>query len=68
MFENNVVIINGFTTFPKILLLKPMVSSTLFLEMSKQSNLVAAVFSTCKTNGVSNIMFGIVVKPMVLAI
>ena len=43
MFEKNVAKANGSTTFTKSLLLKPLVSATFVLEMSK-SNILAAAF------------------------
>ena len=66
IFENNEAKTNGSTTFTKPMLLEPLVSATLFLDLS--TVFVFSIFQKCyNTNGFSNIMFGNFVKPLVLA-
>ena len=81
MFENNVAKAMCFTTFPKGMLLKPLISIALFLELSavksfshyvfekvvKSMVLATLIWNYFKTNGSNNIMLGHVVKPMIPA-
>ena len=47
-------------------MLKPMVLATFFWKCQQSNLLAIALLKNCKTNGFSNMMFGHVVKPMVL--
>ena len=58
--KNNVAKTSGFSTFPKIQLI-------LHLIVNSSKNNVAKPIVLAKTNDSSNILFGIVVKPIVLA-